>query len=96
MIERRNQQQIADMASAGCTRLEHVLRGNQWRAVAASDLALGDVVQLADGTACADLVLISGSAVVNESMLTGEPMPLQKVAMEATMSAAAWQEVARE
>ena len=90
MIERRNQQQIADMASAGTTRMEQVLRGGQWLTVPASHLVLGDVVQVADGTACADLVLISGSAVVNESMLTGEPMPLQKVAMEATMSGAAW------
>eukprot|EP00913_Durusdinium_trenchii_P019449 g18285.t1 len=50
--------------------------------VPATELVLGDVLQVADGVASADLVLVSGCAVVNESMLTGEPMPLQKVAVE--------------
>lgn len=82
MILRRNQQQIADMAAAGATRMEKVLRDGQWKDVPATDLTLGDVVQVVDGLVCADLALVSGSAVVNESMLTGEPMPLQKMAVE--------------
>lgn len=82
MIVRRNQQQIAEMAAQGATRMEQVLRNGQWIEVPATELVLGDVLQVADGVASADLVLVSGCAVVNESMLTGEPMPLQKVAVE--------------
>lgn len=82
MILRRNQQQIAEMAAAGGHRLEKVLRDGQWKDVPATDLTLGDVVQVKDGVVCADLALVAGSAVVNESMLTGEPMPLQKVSLE--------------
>eukprot|EP00437_Effrenium_voratum_P027608 CAMPEP_0181411004 /NCGR_PEP_ID=MMETSP1110-20121109/7641_1 /TAXON_ID=174948 /ORGANISM="Symbiodinium sp., Strain CCMP421" /LENGTH=1321 /DNA_ID=CAMNT_0023533589 /DNA_START=112 /DNA_END=4077 /DNA_ORIENTATION=- len=82
MILRRNQQQIAEMAAAGATRTQKVLRSGQWMDVKVTDLTVGDVVQVCDGIVCADIVLVSGSAVVNESMLTGEPMPLQKVGIE--------------
>lgn len=82
MILRRNQQQIAEMAAAGGHRLEKVLRDGLWKDVPATDLTLGDVVQVKDGVVCADLALVAGSAVVNESMLTGEPMPLQKLSLE--------------
>lgn len=83
VILRQNQQQIADMAAASDTKPQRVLRDGKWKEIKATDLTVGDIVQVFDGMVTADIALVSGSAVVNESMLTGEPMPLQKVAMEA-------------
>eukprot|EP00440_Ansanella_granifera_P051896 gb/GFBE01056266.1/.p1 GENE.gb/GFBE01056266.1/~~gb/GFBE01056266.1/.p1 ORF type:complete len:1328 (+),score=229.68 gb/GFBE01056266.1/:1-3984(+) len=88
-ILRRNQQQISDMAAVGTTKMQTVLREGKWVDIKASEITLGDVVQVFDGIVTADIALLSGSAVVNESMLTGEPMPLQKVGVE-TQSIAAF------
>lgn len=86
LIIRANQQQLSEMASAGSTRQQLVFRGGKWTEITAEELTLGDIVQIFDGVVTADIALLSGSAIVNESMLTGEPMPLQKVALEKHMT----------
>jgi len=83
-IIRKNQKQIASMAEAGSDRPQIVLRGGKWVHITAKDLALGDIVQISHGTVPADIALLSGSVIVNESMLTGEPMPLQKLALDSS------------
>lgn len=58
-----------------------VLRDQAWVSVDSSELVPGDVYDAADGQLAvlpADSVLLSGDAIVNESMLTGESVPISK------------------
>eukprot|EP00929_Paragymnodinium_shiwhaense_P036539 TRINITY_DN19569_c0_g1_i4.p1 TRINITY_DN19569_c0_g1~~TRINITY_DN19569_c0_g1_i4.p1 ORF type:complete len:1292 (-),score=164.98 TRINITY_DN19569_c0_g1_i4:385-4260(-) len=81
-IIRYNQMKVRELALQGHSASQMVLREGRWVSVQTADLVLGDIVQIPEGIVTADVVLISGSAVANETMLTGEPMPIQKVAME--------------
>ena len=48
-----------------------------------SDLVPGDVVEVEDqSTAACDMVLLRGGCVVNESMLTGESVPVVKTPLD--------------
>ena len=59
----------------------HVRRGNEVVDVPTDDLRLGDVVEVRPGERVpVDGVVVSGSSSVDESMLTGEPMPQEKAA----------------
>lgn len=83
LIVRPNQRKIAEMAAMkqNCT----VLRENQWKEVDVSEIVLGDIVKIQDGTDAklpCDGILVQGSLIVNESMLTGEPMPIAKSPVE--------------
>ncbi|KAM7201515.1 hypothetical protein V8F33_003339 [Rhypophila sp. PSN 637] len=58
-----------------------VLRNGFWRYVSSSDLVPGDVYEVSDpslGQFPADSILLSGDCIVNESMLTGESVPVSK------------------
>lgn len=58
-----------------------VLRDGQWSMVESSELVPGDVYDAADANLSvlpADSVLLTGDAIVNESMLTGESVPISK------------------
>ncbi|KAJ2302297.1 hypothetical protein IWW55_003482, partial [Coemansia sp. RSA 2706] len=63
-----------------------VLRDGSWVDVDSSELVPGDIVDLSkhsfDRVPC-ELVLVEGSCIVDESMLTGESIPENKVAIEA-------------
>lgn len=48
------------------------------RQTVSHELTAGDVIELTTGDVPCDLVLLSGGAVVNESMLTGEAIPVIK------------------
>jgi P-type E1-E2 ATPase len=55
--------------------------------VAAAELQSGDVVKVLRGSkAPADSVIIQGAASFDESMLTGESMPVSKVSMSKCVS----------
>lgn len=86
-IVRPNQRKIHDLAQL---RTEcKILRGGKWRTMQASEIVLGDVVCVEDGgmkLPC-DGAVIAGSLVVDESMLTGEPMPIQKMPVERSQHA---------
>ncbi|SPQ21687.1 c1eb0dc3-0464-4a13-8161-56535fb40a3e [Thermothielavioides terrestris] len=58
-----------------------VLRNGFWRSVSSSDLVPGDVYEVSDPSLSqfpADSLLLSGDCIVNESMLTGESVPVSK------------------
>ncbi len=60
-----------------------VLRIGFWRQVASSDLVPGDVYEVSDPSLTqfpCDSVLLAGDCIVNESMLTGESVPVSKIA----------------
>lgn len=57
----------------------HVLRDNKEIEVAAEDVQIGDIIKVRPGEKIAvDGIVISGKSSVDESMLTGEPMPVKK------------------
>ncbi|CDU25369.1 related to YPK9-vacuolar protein with a possible role in sequestering heavy metals [Sporisorium scitamineum] len=59
-----------------------VLREGNWQVLDSNDLVPGDVYDVAEPGLLlfpADSVLLSGDAIVNESMLTGEGVPVSKV-----------------
>lgn len=62
-----------------------VMRNGEWQDDLSDSLVPGDIVDLSDpslNTFPADLVLLSGDAIVNESMLTGESVPVSKYPVE--------------
>ncbi|KAH8923688.1 hypothetical protein BT69DRAFT_143159 [Atractiella rhizophila] len=62
-----------------------VLRKGSWQTIPSTALVPGDLIDVARAdfhTIPADLVLLSGEAIVNESMLTGESVPVPKVSIE--------------
>jgi cation-transporting ATPase 13A3/4/5 len=62
-----------------------VLRNGEWVKITASEVVLGDIVRADDAGEAklpCDGLVIDGSIVTQESMLTGEPMPIQKSPVE--------------
>ncbi|KAJ5661616.1 uncharacterized protein N7477_009232 [Penicillium maclennaniae] len=58
-----------------------VLRNGFWRSVSSQDLVPGDVFEFSDPSlnqVPCDCILLSGDCIVNESMLTGESVPVSK------------------
>ncbi|SPB48979.1 unnamed protein product [Aspergillus niger] len=59
-----------------------VLRNGFWRSVPSRELVPGDVYEFSDPSlnhVPCDCILLSGDCIVNESMLTGESVPVSKV-----------------
>ncbi|KAI5862835.1 hypothetical protein GGS23DRAFT_605367 [Durotheca rogersii] len=59
-----------------------VLRNGFWASVSSSDLVPGDVYEISDPSLSqfpSDSLLLSGDCIVNESMLTGESVPVSKI-----------------
>ncbi|KAM5342744.1 hypothetical protein ACJ41O_013710 [Fusarium nematophilum] len=59
-----------------------VLRNGFWRYISSSDLVPGDVYELSDPNLTqfpSDSLLLTGDCIVNESMLTGESVPVSKL-----------------
>ncbi|PWN25160.1 hypothetical protein BDZ90DRAFT_281756 [Jaminaea rosea] len=59
-----------------------VLREGSWKTLDSSQLVPGDIYDVAESGLLlfpADSVLLSGDAIVNESMLTGESVPVSKI-----------------
>jgi cation-transporting ATPase 13A1 len=63
--------------------LVDVYRDKQWRTVPSSKLVPGDLILVTSEILCpADLLVLSGRAVVNEAMLTGESTPQVKESID--------------
>ncbi|KAL5382749.1 hypothetical protein DPSP01_006308 [Paraphaeosphaeria sporulosa] len=61
-----------------------VLRNGFWRTVDSAELVPGDVYEVTDPSLTqlpCDSLLLSGDCIVNESMLTGESVPVSKIPM---------------
>lgn len=59
-----------------------VMRSGFWRTVESTDLVPGDVYEVSDPALTqlpCDSLLLSGDCIVNESMLTGESVPVSKI-----------------
>ncbi|KAI5300506.1 hypothetical protein KEM56_002389, partial [Ascosphaera pollenicola] len=59
-----------------------VLRSGFWRSISSRDLVPGDVFEISDPSLSqvpCDCLLLIGDAIVNESMLTGESVPVSKL-----------------
>ncbi|KAJ9068676.1 hypothetical protein DSO57_1026296 [Entomophthora muscae] len=70
----RRLKQMAEHRSQVCT-----LRDGTWVAVSTEEIVPGDVFKLVRGISLpCDAVLIEGDAVIDESSLTGEPLPVRK------------------
>ena len=66
-----------------------VLRDGKWSTVRAADLVKGDVVKLSlGGVVAADMLLVSGDALLDHSMLTGESVPIEAAAGAQTFAGA--------
>ncbi|SMQ53493.1 unnamed protein product [Zymoseptoria tritici ST99CH_3D1] len=80
LIETRaTMKRLRDIARFECD--IRVLRGGFWRYVESKDLVPGDVYEVTDpnlGQFPCDSILLSGDCIVNESMLTGESVPVSK------------------
>ena len=64
---------------AGSTSLNRYCKSEGvWQTVDSRDLVPGDLIQIENGKIESDLLLLSGTAIVNEAMLTGESAPEQK------------------
>lgn len=64
-----------------------VIRNGVVKEIAVSDLVLDDVIELSQGAQIpADCVVLSGEAEVNESLLTGESIPLKKTKNDSLLS----------
>uniref|UniRef100_A0A8C4QPU4 ATPase 13A3 n=1 Tax=Eptatretus burgeri TaxID=7764 RepID=A0A8C4QPU4_EPTBU len=76
---------LRDMVSAHNVVDVALLRGgtNGWETVSSTELVPGDVINIPLGGVMmpCDAVLLNGTAIVNESMLTGESIPVTKTAL---------------
>mmetsp|Transcript_9419 Transcript_9419/g.15216 ORF Transcript_9419/g.15216 Transcript_9419/m.15216 type:complete len:1314 (+) Transcript_9419:53-3994(+) len=83
-VVRRNKLKVAELARTES--LVHVLRDGSWTKdpISSADVMPGDIIRIEPGKVCCDMCVVEGGAVVNESMLTGEPMPVQRFPIENT------------
>lgn len=84
---KRTSQRLAEMSHFNCE--VRVLREEFWTHISSAELVPGDVYEVSDPALTVfpcDSILLSGDCIVNESMLTGESVPVSKVpANEDTM-----------
>lgn len=71
-------QDLHDMVSGTNSATRYNQDGEVWETIDARDLVPGDLVQIQNGQLQADILLLSGTTIVNEAMLTGESAPEQK------------------
>jgi len=80
---RRQAESLHEMVSAGGGKECRVLRGGEELDLDVAQLVPGDLIVL-DRAGCnmsCDAVLLTGTAIVNEAMLTGESVPVTKAAL---------------
>ncbi|RKP10372.1 P-type ATPase-like protein [Thamnocephalis sphaerospora] len=74
---RQNINRMREMSRFVCD--ARVFRNGRWHDIASDDLVPGDLVDISEvQTYPCDMILLSGDCIVNESMLTGESVPVSK------------------
>lgn len=74
----KNHNEIRKMARYRCP-VKLMEQNNSKRSVDSTDLVPGDIIEVPESMNLpCDLVLLTGSAIVNEAMLTGESIPVMK------------------
>ena len=84
---RRQSQSLHDMVASSNALRAKVYRGkNEFEDISSVELVPGDVIAIpSDGCVMpCDAVLLAGTCIVNESMLTGESVPVMKSALPLT------------
>jgi cation transport ATPase len=76
LLLRRTQVQLREMAAYDA--LVSVCRSGAWKRVNCRELVPGDVIRVEEGRVPCDAALLSGRPAVDESMLTGESLPVSK------------------
>eukprot|EP01132_Coremiostelium_polycephalum_P005014 gene5014-6243_t len=78
---RNNLIKLGEIARTSCS--VNVLRGGRYESVNSETLVPGDIVEITKGLILpCDFCLLSGTIILNESMLTGESIPVTKYALE--------------
>ena len=75
---KKQAQDLHDMVTGSSIVKRYSRNDKQWEVIDSRDLVPGDLVEVEPGTLHADLLLLQGTAIVNEAMLTGESAPEQK------------------
>ncbi|KAI8370583.1 uncharacterized protein BYT42DRAFT_502417 [Radiomyces spectabilis] len=71
---------MRDMSRFECS--VRALRNGSWRTISSAELVPGDLIDITDlHTVPCDAILTSGDCILNESMLTGESVPVSKAPM---------------
>ncbi|KAG0164153.1 hypothetical protein DFQ28_011560 [Apophysomyces sp. BC1034] len=74
---KQTMRRMRDMSRFECS--VRVFRNGSWRTISSIDLVSGDLLDIANiHTVPCDAMLISGDCILNESMLTGESVPVSK------------------
>ncbi|KAG0341214.1 hypothetical protein BG000_009845 [Podila horticola] len=77
---KKTMRRMRDMSRFTCN--TKVFRSGRWRYVGSEELVPGDVFEVTDSELAVfpcDAVLLTGDCIVNESMLTGESVPVSKI-----------------
>ncbi|KAG2425624.1 hypothetical protein HYH02_014997 [Chlamydomonas schloesseri] len=85
----QNMKRLAEIAHFECQ--VDVVRGGEVVRLPSSVLVPGDLVVVAPGTLPCDLVLLRGECILDENMLTGESVPVRKVAYNAVADGLGYQ-----
>ncbi|CAO3644376.1 unnamed protein product [Cunninghamella echinulata] len=80
---KQTMKRMRDMSRFEC--MVRTFRNGSWRVISSVDLVPGDLIDIGDlHTVPCDAMLISGDCILNESMLTGESVPVSKQALNDT------------
>ncbi|CCE64976.1 hypothetical protein TPHA_0J01550 [Tetrapisispora phaffii CBS 4417] len=80
METKKTSRRLAELSAFNCD--VRVLRGGFWTNVKSFELVPGDIFEISDPSLAlcpCDAILLSGNCIINESMLTGESVPVSKV-----------------
>ena len=79
-----NNQRVRKMARYSC-KINLLQRDKTFKEIISDELLPGDIVEVPQGIILpCDLILLTGSAIVNESMLMGESIPVNKTSLHST------------